>query len=77
MLFASKEEKQKRLEQEVSLMASEGEISIEQMARRCGVDRATIERDLLALADKGVPVYEGKRGRLGLAEWFNLKKLKK
>lgn len=69
MRFLTKLDKRQRLDKEIEVLKG-GETSYEELARTMGVDRATIERDLLTLSDEGVPVYEGKRGRLGLAEWF-------
>ena len=73
MRFLTKMDKRQRLDQEIEVM-TEGETTYEELARTTGVDRATIERDLLTMSEEGVPVYEGKGGRLGLADWFHKKK---
>jgi predicted DNA-binding transcriptional regulator YafY len=69
MRFGTKSDKQERLSREIAILKG-GETTIEDLARATGVDRATIERDLLAHEENGVPIYEGKRGRVGLADWF-------
>jgi Fic family protein len=70
MRFGTKSDKQERLSLEIAILKG-GETTIEDIARATGVDRATIERDLLAHEENGILIYEGKRGRLGLAEWFS------
>ena len=68
-MFGKKQDKRARLAREVVLLQTHDEISIEAMARAVGVDRATVEKDLVSLDDAGVKIHEGRRGRLGLAEW--------
>lgn len=75
-MFGNKQDKRARLAREVDLLHAHNEISIEDMARAVGVDRATIESDLVSLDDAGVKLYEGKRGRLGLPDWMRAKRRK-
>jgi predicted DNA-binding transcriptional regulator YafY len=72
-MFGNKQEKRARLVREIALFHEQDEISIEEMARQIGVDRATIEKDLVSLDAAGVVLHEGRRGRLGLAEWVREK----
>jgi predicted DNA-binding transcriptional regulator YafY len=69
-MFGNKQEKKARLLRAVELLCEHTEISIEEMARALGVDRATIESDLVSLDDAGIKLYEGKRGMLGLPDWM-------
>jgi predicted DNA-binding transcriptional regulator YafY len=69
-VFGNKQAKQERLSRAVRIIEAHGEVSIMELARELGVHRCTVDEDLVALHLQGVPLYEGRRGRLGLAEWW-------
>ncbi len=64
-MFGSKDEKQKRLEQMVEIIAkSPAGITQAALARLLGVGRSTINKDLVSLDQRGVRLSQDRRGRL-------------
>lgn len=68
-MFGNKKEKQERLEQEAALLEQEA-LTQAELARRVGVDRATVLSDLTALEDKGIHLQEEADGKLRLHKWW-------
>ena len=64
-MFGSKQGKEERLEQEVEILISEGEMSVAELAERVGVPPKTIYSDLTALDNNGVRLQEYK-GKIGV-----------
>jgi DNA-binding IclR family transcriptional regulator len=66
-MFGTKQSKEQRLEQFVDLLEQHpnGLPPIE-IARRLGVERSTIHRDLVALEERGVLLAEDKRARVSI-----------
>lgn len=63
-MFGDKRQKQKRLERIAELTTGEEGITRAQLARRLGVHRSTIGRDLLHLEERGILLAEDDAGRL-------------
>ncbi len=63
-MFGNKDEKQKRLEQLTALVAQSQGINQAALARALGVTRSTINKDLIALEQRGVRLSQDYRGRL-------------
>jgi DeoR/GlpR family transcriptional regulator of sugar metabolism len=59
-MFGSKQGKAERLEQEVEILAAEGEMSVAELAERVGVPPKTVYSDLVALDNSGVRLQEYK-----------------
>lgn len=69
-MFGSKREKQERLAQYEEILGQE-ELSQAEIAKRLGVPRSTVLRDLVDLAEKGVQLEEDEQGRLRLSyRWW-------
>jgi DNA-binding IclR family transcriptional regulator len=69
-MFGSKQGKQERLGQYVELLGGE-ELSQAELARRLGVPRSTVMRDLVDLEEQGVQVEEDSEGRVRLSRrWW-------
>lgn len=64
-MFGDKKSKQDRLERYEDLLG-EGELSQAELARRLGVPRSTVMRDLVDLEERGVQLEETEDGRLRL-----------
>ena len=64
-MFGSKQGKQERLEQEIAILAAEGEVSVAELAERVGVPPKTIYSDLTALDNNGIRLQEYK-GRISI-----------
>ncbi len=64
-MFGSKDDKSKRLERMVEIIAK-APVGITQaaLARLLGVGRSTVSKDLRALERRGVRLSEDRRGRL-------------
>ncbi len=64
-MFGSKDDKSKRLERMVEIIAK-APVGITQaaLARLLGVGRSTVNKDLRALERRGVRLSEDRRGRL-------------
>ncbi len=65
-MFGSKPQKEIRLRQEAELIAGNEGISPAEIARRLGVHRSTISKDLADLQQAGVLLAEDDRGCLSL-----------
>ncbi len=64
-MFGDKDEKQKRLEQMVEIIAkSPAGITQAALARLLGVGRSTVNKDLVSLEQRGVRLSQDRRGRL-------------
>ena len=64
-MFGSKDEKSKRLEQIVEIIAkAPAGVTQAALARLLGVARSTINKDLVSLEERGVRLSEDRRGRL-------------
>lgn len=64
-MFGNKDDKNKRLEQMVEIIAkAPAGITQAALARLLGVARSTISKDLLSLEKRGVRVSGDRRGRL-------------
>ncbi len=69
-MFGSKKGKQERLEQYSELLG-EADLSQAELARRLGVPRSTVMRDLAELDDQGVLIEENEEGRMRLSlRWW-------
>lgn len=69
-MFGSKQGKQDRLGQYEQLLGEDG-LSQAEIARRLGVPRSTVMRDLAELDDQGVLIEEDAEGRLRLSRrWW-------
>lgn len=64
-MFGNKPGKQERLERYEDLL-DESELSQAELARRLGVPRSTVMRDLVELEEQGVHLEEAGDGRLRL-----------
>jgi DNA-binding IclR family transcriptional regulator len=64
-MFGSKQSKEERLEQEVTLLEQES-LSPAQIAERLNVPRSTVTRDLPVLEDRGVLLQEAEDGKLSI-----------
>lgn len=64
-MFGNKADKTKRLEQAAELLAHH-ELSAAELARKLGVPRSTVLRDLPALEAQGIYLQEDARGLLSL-----------
>ncbi len=70
-MFGSKTDKRKRLEEARRIIEERGDISPAELARRLGVPRSTVSRDLAVADQHGVLLCEDGQGRLSLFErWF-------
>ena len=63
-MFGSKRQKDRRLAQIATLTAGETGVTRAELARRLGVHRSTIGRDLVHLEERGVLLAEDDAGRL-------------
>ncbi len=69
-MFGSKQGKQDRLGQYEQLLGDDG-LSQAEIARRLGVPRSTVMRDLAELDDQGVLIEEDEEGRVRLSRrWW-------
>lgn len=69
-MFGNKSERRKRLQMIATLVAQcSGGITQAELARRLGVARATICKDLVALEDVGLLLAEDEDGRLLWPGW--------
>jgi DNA-binding IclR family transcriptional regulator len=69
-MFGSKQGKQERLGQYEQLLG-EDELSQAEIARRLGVPRSTVMRDLAELDDQGVLIEEDEEGKVRLSRrWW-------
>jgi predicted DNA-binding transcriptional regulator YafY len=64
-MFGNKSDKTKRLEETADLLAQQ-ELSAAELARKLGVQRSTVLRDLPLLEDRGVFLQEDEQGLLYL-----------
>ncbi len=64
-MFGSKQSKQQRLNQEIELLETYGELSVAELADQLGVPRKTIYSDLPELEARGVLLQED-NGRLSI-----------
>ncbi len=68
-MFGNKDEKNKRLEQMVEIIAKAPAGTTQAvLARLLGVGRSTVNKDLVALEKRGVRLSEDRRGRLFRSE---------
>jgi DeoR/GlpR family transcriptional regulator of sugar metabolism len=66
-MYGDKQEKQKRLQKILAVIArSGGTLSQAALARIVGVSRSTINKDLIALHERGVMLAEDETGHLSL-----------
>ncbi len=63
-MFGNKDEKRERLEQLVALVTQSQGITQAALAHALGVTRSTINKDLIALEQRGVRLSQDHRGRL-------------
>ena len=64
-MFGNKDEKSRRLEQMVEIIAkAPAGITRAALARLLGVGRSTVSKDLVTLEKRGVRLSEDRRGRL-------------
>jgi predicted DNA-binding transcriptional regulator YafY len=64
-MFGSKDQKRSRLERMVEIIAESPEgITQAALSRLLGVERSTVNKDLLSLEKRGVRFSEDQRGRL-------------
>ncbi len=69
-MFGSKQGKQERLEQYSELLG-EADLSQAELARRLGVPRSTVMRDLADLHDQGILIEEDNEGKVRLSRrWW-------
>jgi predicted DNA-binding transcriptional regulator YafY len=68
-MFGNKDDKSKRLEQMVEIIAkAPAGITQAALSRLLGVGRATVNKDLVTLHKRGVRLAEDKKGRLYRAD---------
>ncbi|MBX0330203.1 helix-turn-helix domain-containing protein [Oscillochloris sp. ZM17-4] len=69
-MFGSKQGKQERLGQYAELLGDEG-LSQAEVARRLGVPRSTVMRDLVDLEEQGVQIEEDEEGKVRISRrWW-------
>jgi predicted DNA-binding transcriptional regulator YafY len=66
-MFGTKHERQARLTREVELIGRFGPLTAAELARRTGVNRNVVQRDLAVLETLGVRLQEDEYGRIALA----------
>jgi len=66
IMFGNKQVKQARLEHMARVIERHPDITQAELARKMGMPRSTVNRDLLALEKAGVLLAEDTRGRLAL-----------
>lgn len=64
IVFGNKREKQQRLERITELTDANEGVTRAELARRLGVHRSTIGRDLVHLEERGILLAEDDTGRL-------------
>ncbi len=70
-MFGSKADKAERLARAAAVIGDRGEITAGELARRLGVPRSTVARDLASAEARGMLLCEDGRGRISLFErWF-------
>lgn len=69
-MFGSKKAKEERLQQEISILAVTGEMSVAELAKRVGVPPKTVYSDLERLDAKGIRLQEYK-GKISLYQGIN------
>jgi len=65
-MFGNKQVKQARLEQMARVIGQHPDITQAELARKMGMPRSTVKRDLPALEKAGILLAEDRRGRLAL-----------
>jgi uncharacterized membrane protein len=65
-MFGNKQVKQARLEQMARVIERHPDITQAELARKMGMPRSTVKRDLPALEKAGILLAEDRRGRLAL-----------
>ena len=69
-MFGNKREKQERLDQYAAMLGEQA-LSQAEMAKRLGVPRSTVMRDLTDLDDQGIQLEEDAQGHVRLSrKWW-------
>lgn len=67
-MYGNKQEKRERLARLVDLVQEAPGITQSELARRLGVDRSTVFKDLVCLAELGIRLAQDERGGLYVAD---------